>query len=65
MADIPVEYRTASTHVAMPVWAGVLGLAAIAGLVWILFSLGASAAPSVTAEADPQTATTASQLAAI
>ncbi|MGB3457622.1 MAG: hypothetical protein WBG08_10915 [Litorimonas sp.] len=51
MADIPVDYRPDRPEGdTLPAWAGWLGLAALALLIWILFSLGTSAAPQ--AEAD-------------
>ncbi|MEM7729529.1 MAG: hypothetical protein AAF311_09670 [Pseudomonadota bacterium] len=54
MADIPVEYRPDyAAPASMPVWAGLLGLLALAALIWILFSLGSSAAPEADAGSDP------------
>lgn len=34
--------------IVMPVWGGILGLLAMVGLVWVLFSLGASAGDAAT-----------------
>ena len=39
MADIPVEPTPP-----MPLWAALLGLLAIAGVVWVLFEIGSGGA---------------------
>ncbi|WP_298916014.1 hypothetical protein [uncultured Algimonas sp.] len=51
MADIPVEHRPDLQSVtSLPTWAGLLGLAALASLIWLLFSLGANVATQSDAE---------------